>query len=95
MKATLKRYLSRLLWIVLFLLALGFAVKNSEPVTVAYYLGLAWQGPLSLVLLTAFLAGVGTGLAAALGHFFRQKREILSLKKELRNRSAEGAERSA
>jgi len=33
------RYLSWLLGFVLFLLALGFAVKNSDAVVVHYYLG--------------------------------------------------------
>ena len=32
----------------LFLLILSFAVVNTDPVTVRYYLGIQWQAPLVL-----------------------------------------------
>lgn len=78
------RYLSWLLGLFLFLLALGFAVKNSNPVVVQYYLGYQWQAPLVLVILVFFCAGVAVGVAASLGFIFRQRREIFSLKREIR-----------
>ncbi|PIQ12360.1 MAG: DUF1049 domain-containing protein [Hydrogenophilales bacterium CG_4_9_14_3_um_filter_59_35] len=78
------RYLSWLLGFVLFLLALGFAVKNSDAVVVHYYLGYQWQASLVLVILVFFLAGVAVGVAASLGFIFRQRRDIFSLKKEIR-----------
>ncbi len=78
------RYVLRVLWFALFLLALGFAVKNSGTVTVSYYLGYQWQSPLVLVMLVCFVAGVATGVAASLSFIFRQKRNILALKRELR-----------
>ena len=77
------------LWIIklaLFVLVLTFAVKNTESVTVRYYLGTEWQAPLILVLLIAFCAGAAVGIMTALGHVFRQRREIGGLKKELRSR---------
>ncbi|MHB1618519.1 MAG: LapA family protein [Sulfuricella sp.] len=80
------RYLSWLLGFVLFLLALGFAVKNSDTVVVHYYLGYQWQAPLVLVILVFFFAGVATGVAASLGFIFRQRREIFFLKREMRAR---------
>jgi uncharacterized integral membrane protein len=78
-----------LLWIIkflLFVLVLSFAVKNTDPVTVRYYLGTEWQAPLILVLLIAFCAGAAVGLMTALGRVFRQRREIGGLRKELRSR---------
>lgn len=78
------RYLSWLLGFVLFLLALGFAVKNSGAVAVHYYLGYQWQAPLVLVILVFFFAGVAVGVAASLRFIFRQRREIFSLKREMR-----------
>ncbi|MDP3482749.1 MAG: LapA family protein [Sulfuricella sp.] len=81
------RYLSWLLGFVLFLLALGFAVKNSGAVAVHYYLGYQWQAPLVLVILVFFFAGVAVGVAASLRFIFRQRREIFSLKREMRARA--------
>jgi putative membrane protein len=81
------RYLLWLARIVLFLLLLGFAMKNSEPVVVRYYFGQEWQGPLVFVLLICFCAGAALGIVAALGQIFRQRREILELKRELRAQS--------
>ena len=81
------RYLSWLLGFVLFLLALGFAVKNSDIVVVHYYLGYQWQASLVLVLLIFFIVGVAIGVAASLGFIFRQRREIFFLKREMRARA--------
>ncbi|MBS4097746.1 MAG: LapA family protein [Sulfuricella sp.] len=78
------RYLSWLFGLLLFLLALGFAIKNSDLVTLNYYLGYQWQAPLVLMLLVFLCAGVAIGVAATLGFVFRQRREILLLKRELR-----------
>ena len=80
------RYLSWLFGFVLFLLALGFAVKNSDTVAVNYYLGYQWQAPLVLVILVFFFTGVAVGVAASLGFIFRQRREIFFLKREMRAR---------
>lgn len=78
------RYLSWLSGLFLFLLALGFAVKNSDLIVVRYYLGYQWQAPQSLVILVFFCAGAVVGVVASMGYLFRQKREILSLKREMR-----------
>lgn len=78
------RYASWLLGLVLFMLALGFAVKNSELVTLYYYLGYQWQAPLVLIILVFLCAGAVIGVLASLGIMFRQRREILALKRELR-----------
>lgn len=77
------------LWIVkllVFVAVLSFAVKNIDPVTVRYYLGGEWQAPLIVLLLIAFCVGAAVGIMTALGHVFRQRREISGLKRELRTR---------
>jgi uncharacterized integral membrane protein len=78
------RYVLWLLRIVLFLLLLGFAVKNSDPVTVSYYFGAQWRAPLVFVLLITLCAGAVLGVLAVIGQLFRQRREIAELKRELR-----------
>ena len=71
--------------ITLFLLLLGFAVKNSDPVVVQYYFGQEWRAPLVFVLFLSLCAGAVLGIVASLGQIFRQRREILELKRELRS----------
>lgn len=53
-----------LLRIVVFLLLLGLAARNSDPVTVRFFFGQAWQVELSLVLFILFLVGAVLGAFA-------------------------------
>ena len=76
-----------ILKIALFVLVVAFAVKNTDPVTVRYYLGGEWQTPLIFVLLVAFCLGVAAGLFASVAQVMRQRREIAELKRELRVRA--------
>lgn len=74
------RYLGWLIKAVIFILLLGFALKNSQVVTVYYYLG-SGEAPLVLILLGAFTAGAMTGLLAIMPHLIRQRRELGKLRK--------------
>ena len=76
------RYLIWSLRIALFLLLLGFAVKNADTVTLRYYFGYEWQAPLVLILLVFLALGVAIGVLSCLGKLFRQRREIAALKKK-------------
>lgn len=76
------RYLSLISGIALFLLALGFAFKNSNSITMHYFLGYQWQAPLALILVTVFCLGAASGITATLGLIFRQRREIQQLRRE-------------
>ena len=81
-----------LVWIFrtfLFLILLGFAVKNSEPVVLRYFFGYEWHGSLVLILLVFFAVGAGTGMLALLGNILRQRKEIAGLKNELRIKNKE------
>lgn len=76
------RYLTWFVRIVLFLLLLGFAVKNADTVRLQYYFGYEWQAPLMLILLVFFILGVTIGVLACLGKIFRQRREIAAFRKK-------------
>lgn len=76
-----------LLWFfrfLIFVVLLGFAFRNSDPVAVRFYLGAEWNAPLVIVLLVAFVFGAVAGLLACLGIVFRKRREISQLRKQLR-----------
>jgi putative membrane protein len=68
--------------IALFVLLLAFAAKNTEPVTLRFYFDLVWQAPLVALLLAFFAGGVALGLAAMLGSWLAQRREIARLRRE-------------
>lgn len=78
------RYLYLTLGFILFVLLLGFALKNAEIVELHYYLGLVWRAPLSLMLLIAFFIGTVAGMIACLSPIIRQRRELIALQRELR-----------
>ena len=76
------RYLMWFLRIVLFLVLLGFTVKNAETVTLRYYFGYEWQAPLILIILLSFALGLAIGVMSCLGKIFRQKREITTARRK-------------
>ena len=80
------RYLSWIFRFLLFVLLFGFALKNSDPVTVRFYLGENWEASLALVILVCFGVGVAAGVSACFAYIYRQRREILQLRKESRAR---------
>jgi len=85
MDANLTRHtmknLTRYLWLaaklLVFLLVLGFALKNSHSVTFYSYLGYVWQAPLIVMLGLAFVLGALTGVLALLPALFRLRRELV------------------
>jgi uncharacterized integral membrane protein len=80
-----------LVWVAkgaLFLALAGFALKNSEIVTLRYFLGQEWRAPLSLVLLLFFAAGAVLGVLAALSVAYRQRRELNALRRAAASRAA-------
>ncbi|HEX5363089.1 MAG TPA: LapA family protein [Gallionella sp.] len=77
-------YLNWFLRAVLFVLLLGFAVKNDQPVSLRYFFGYEWQSSLVVVLLLFFAAGAAIGVLAMLPNVLQQRREIARLKREIR-----------
>lgn len=88
------RYLNWLLRTVVFLLLLGFAVKNDQPVTLSYFFGYQWNTSLVVVLLCFFTLGAAIGILAMLGTLFHQRRELSAIKREvqLQSKLAEASE---
>jgi len=80
-----------LLYIVLFVAMLAFALTNSNPVDVRLFPGATpWNVPVVVVVLVSFAVGVLVGLIASIPRFFRQRREIAMLRKELKARGGPG-----
>lgn len=77
------RYISWLFQMFIFIILLGFALKNGQPVTLHYFFGYEWQSTLVIVSLLFFAVGAGLGILATLGIWFRQRREISRLKREI------------
>lgn len=75
------RILSWSIRIVLFLLIVGFAAKNTDSVTVRYLLGLEWRTPLVLLLLVFFAGGAALGVLATLRHVILLRREVQRLRR--------------
>jgi uncharacterized integral membrane protein len=69
------RYLGLALKLLVFLLVLGFALKNSHTVIFYSYLDYVWQAPLIVMLGLVFVLGALTGMLALLPTLFRLRRE--------------------
>lgn len=78
------KLLITVLMVILCLLLFGFAIKNVEPVELQYYLGFRWKAPLSLMLLTSLLVGVIIGMIICLKPIISQRKQLLSLQRELK-----------
>lgn len=78
------RYFDWALRIVLFIVLLGFAVKNDQPITLRYFFGYEWQSSLVVVLLLFFSAGAIVGVLAMLANVLQQRREIARLRRDIR-----------
>lgn len=78
------RYLVWILRLVIFIIVLLFALKNTAPVDVGLFAGqMISQVPLIVVMLTAFVLGVAFGLLVAATAMLRRRREINRLRREL------------
>jgi len=81
------RFIKQLSWVVralLFLVIFAFALLNTEPVILHFFLGRTWELPMILVLLVFFALGAATGILACLSRLLGQRREIQKLARALR-----------
>ena len=62
--------------VLLFLFLFAFAVKNTDLVSVRFFLGAVWHAPLVIVMLVFFVAGVVLAVLAMLGTLFRLRRHL-------------------
>ena len=83
-------YLNWLVRAAVFVVLLGFVVKNDQPVVLRYFFGYEWQVSLVVALLLFLAAGAVLGMLSMLSKIFWQQREISRLKGELnqKNKSA-------
>lgn len=75
-----------LVWIVrgfIFLFLFAFAIKNTDPVSLQFFLDTAWQAPLVIVVLAFFAAGAFFGALSLFGTLFGLRRELARLRREL------------
>lgn len=75
-----------LVWLVrsfIFLFLFAFAIKNTDPVSLRFFLDTAWQAPLVIVILSFFAAGAFFGALSLLGTVFGLRREVTRLRREL------------
>ena len=75
------------IWLVVFLVLVGFVAKNVEPATLRFFFDLSYEAPLIELLFAAFAAGSLLGVLALVPRLLRQRREIARLKREGRERS--------
>ena len=78
------RYLVWVLRLLVFVVVLLFALKNTEPVHVSFFADYALTNvPLIVVMLVAFLLGLVLGLLLMILNIMRKKREITKLKRDV------------
>ena len=80
------RYFNWIIRSVLFIVLLGFAVKNDQPITLRYFFGYEWQSSLVVMLLIFFSAGAAVGVLAMFANMLQQRREIAALKRDMRTK---------
>ena len=78
------RYFNWILRTALFIVLLGFAIKNDQPVTLRYFFGYEWQSSLVIVLLIFFATGAIVGVFAMFAEVLKHRREITRLKRDIR-----------
>lgn len=78
------RYLVWVLRLLVFVLVLLFALKNTQPVQVSFFADYALVNiPLIVVMLVAFLLGLVLGLLIMILNVMRKKREIAKLRRNV------------
>ena len=80
----MKRTLSAVLFVLVFLVGVSFALRNQQEVVIKYYFGLDWGPvPVSLVIIVVFLIGILIGgLVASLPLLARQ-REVRRIRRRM------------
>ena len=75
------------IWLVVFLVLVGFVAKNVDPVTLRFYFDLDLRAPLIAIVFAAFAVGSLFGVVALVPRLLRQRREIARLRREDRNQA--------
>jgi putative membrane protein len=78
------KFIVWLIRVLVFVLLLVLALSNTQPATLNFLAGYAWQAPLILIGLAFFGVGLVAGLVSALPGVFRLRLENGRLKRDLR-----------
>ena len=68
------KYLLWLLKAAIFFTLFAFALNNQQDATVHFFFGTQWRAPLVLVVLTAFAAGLVTGVLGMVPRWWKHRR---------------------
>jgi uncharacterized integral membrane protein len=77
------KIVSKIITVLLFIIFFGFAIKNTETATLHFFMGYEFAGPLVLMLLIFFIAGIVFGVFAMLPTLLRHRRDLTKHKKNL------------
>jgi uncharacterized integral membrane protein len=75
--------------LIIIVVAALFALQNSQVIQVGFFLW-RFEGPLVMVLLVTFAAGILAGWLAAIPSGWKKSRQLAELKRELRLKSPQG-----
>jgi len=79
-----KRTLSAILFVVVFVLGVSFALKNPQEVAIQYYFGLEWGPlPVSLIVIVVFLVGILVGGLVACLPILARQRELRRVRRRM------------
>lgn len=67
------KYVMWLLKAAIFFTLFAFALNNQQPATVHFFFGTSWTGPLVLVVLGTFAAGLAVGALGMVPRWWRQR----------------------
>jgi putative membrane protein len=81
-------YVSWVLKFAIFLALVGFVFANSQTVKLTYWFAYNLEAPLVLIMVAFFAVGIVVGLLASLASIFRLRRQVQSLKKEVKLQAA-------
>jgi uncharacterized integral membrane protein len=70
----LLRWLRAMLWAVVFLALLGFALNNQQDATVHLLFGRQWRAPMVLIVLAVFALGMVAGVLGMLPGWWSRRR---------------------
>lgn len=88
------KYLLWLLKAAIFFTLFAFALNNQQDATVHFFFGTQWRAPLVLVVLTAFAAGLVTGVLGMVPRWWRHRSLALKAQQQIQRPAPKAPETS-
>ena len=82
------KYLLWLLKAAIFFTLFAFALNNQQDVTVHFFFGTQWRAPLVLVVLTAFAAGLITGVLGMVPRWWKHRNAARTAQQQIHSLTA-------